>query len=181
MQPSLSPLKDDALTAATASWVHQESVATLQVLHHLREIERRRLYAKLGYGSLYEFAIKKLKYSEGSAYRRITAMRLIKEVPEAESAIQEGKLTLSTASTLQQFLYQEQKSKAPYSAEQKREILKTVQGLSKRETERVLTSLSPGAIPRERVRPLSETETQITFVADRELMSRIERLRELLA
>ena len=39
------------------------------VLHHLREVERRFLFAELGYSSLFEYCISELKYSAGSAQR----------------------------------------------------------------------------------------------------------------
>ena len=42
-------------------------------------------------------------YSSGSAYRRIKAMRLCRDIPETKAQIESGKLNLSSASKLQVF------------------------------------------------------------------------------
>lgn len=70
---------------------------TLELLWCLREVERRRLYATLGYASLHEYVVRHLRFSEDAAHRRISSMRLLMELPEAESMIKSGELSLSTA------------------------------------------------------------------------------------
>jgi hypothetical protein len=62
----------------------KEREITLNLLHHLREVERRSLFIELGYSSFLEFCVSELKYSVESAKRRISAMRLLKELPEIE-------------------------------------------------------------------------------------------------
>src|SRR3990167_11479805 len=64
--------------------VKEERKLSMEILRYLREVETRRLYAKMGYGSIYEFCIKELKYSEGAAHRRISSMRLLKELPQVD-------------------------------------------------------------------------------------------------
>ena len=54
-----------------------------EFLRYLREVEGRRLYLALGYPSLYEYCVKALKLSEGSASRRIGAMRIIRDLPQS--------------------------------------------------------------------------------------------------
>ncbi len=88
----LKNLNDTALLTRTKQLTHDERQVLTSILHHLREIERRRLYSDLGYGSLFEFAVKELKYSEGQAGRRIQAIRLIKEIPAVEQKIASGGL-----------------------------------------------------------------------------------------
>src|SRR4051812_27192776 len=98
---NLKNLSDDTLLSQTRSFVEREREMTLQVLHHLKEAERRRLYASLAYSSLFDYVTRELGYCPGSACRRIDAMRLLKEMPELEEKIQEGKLTLSTVARAQ--------------------------------------------------------------------------------
>jgi hypothetical protein len=57
----------------------------------------------LAYPSLFEYAVKELKYSSSSAQRRIMSMRLLKEVPSLEKKIEEGALNLSTLAQAQSF------------------------------------------------------------------------------
>ena len=51
-------------------------VSTL--IEFLAEADSRRLFAERGYSSLLDYVTKCLGYSEGSAYRRINAARLLK-------------------------------------------------------------------------------------------------------
>ena len=40
--------------------VKEERKLSMEILCYLREVETRRLYAEMGYGSIYEFCIKEL-------------------------------------------------------------------------------------------------------------------------
>src|SRR5438045_2173558 len=85
----LSRFSDQELLEQTQFLAQEERRIGLEVLHHLREVDRRRLYART-YSSLHEFVVKELHYSDGAAYRRIQAMRLLKELPEIEEQLQSG-------------------------------------------------------------------------------------------
>ncbi|MEI8347532.1 MAG: hypothetical protein WCG27_08690 [Pseudomonadota bacterium] len=58
---------DQKLIESTAFVVKKEKVLTLQVLEHLAEMSQRKLFAVLGYGSLFEYCVKSLKYGGTSA------------------------------------------------------------------------------------------------------------------
>ena len=79
---NLKMFENTQLIEKTKMLVQEEKRLTLEILHHLREIERRRLFAEMGFSSLFEFATKNLGYSPAAAYRRIEAMRLLTEIPE---------------------------------------------------------------------------------------------------
>lgn len=159
----------------------EEHRLNLVCLEVLREVERRRGYADMGYSSLYEFCVKELGFSEGSAYRRISAMRLTKEVPGAKQAIEQGRISLSSASVFHTFLREEKKKDREYSDEEKQSLLAQLEGKSRRESERVLTAVSPLAFRGERVRFLDDTHVELRVVLDERQMSKLQRLRELLA
>src|SRR5579863_1786593 len=97
----LQNLSDHALLEKTRSLVKEEREITARILHHLREVERRKLFSDLGYPSLFAYAMGDLHYSESSAQRRISAMRLLKEIPELEGKIASGSLSLSVISQAQ--------------------------------------------------------------------------------
>ncbi|MBC7692148.1 MAG: hypothetical protein H7222_10285 [Methylotenera sp.] len=173
---------NDALLEATQNLAQNERRITLEILHHLREIERRRAFAKLGHASLWEYAMKELNYSESSAYRRISAMRALNEHPELEEKIQEGKITVTTVSQVQTFLKAEQfQANKVYSADAKRELFAKCAGKSGKDVTRELITLSPLGFRVQKERVLSEDRTQISFVADPALLSKLHRVRDLSA
>ena len=98
---SLSGLPDQVLLAHTRSLVLHEQALALAVLDHLREIHARHLHLRLGFSSLFDYAVRELGYSEGAAWRRIKAMRLCSETAGSRERLQDGSLTLSAAALLQ--------------------------------------------------------------------------------
>jgi 5-methylcytosine-specific restriction endonuclease McrA len=175
----LSPksLSNEALLRITQALALEERRLTTEILWHLHEIQIRRLYAEKGYGSLFEYAVQGLGYSEAAAGRRIAAMKLLVEVPEIEPALKRGEVNLSTLSTIQGFI---QRKSKPVSKLEKKELVFALQGKSRRECEKVLVSLDPSAaLPRERERVVSPTQTEIRFIADDELMQKLQRIKDL--
>src|ERR1700742_4349242 len=77
----LKSLSNTALIEGLKSRVSEERRIGIEILHFLSAVESRRLYAELGYSSLWEFCVKECAYSEGSAQRRISAMRAMVQVP----------------------------------------------------------------------------------------------------
>jgi len=69
-------ITNEWLLAKTKALVQEERRITLELIECLEIISSRTLYADLGYGSLFEFCTRHLGLSEGSAHRRISAMRL---------------------------------------------------------------------------------------------------------
>jgi 5-methylcytosine-specific restriction endonuclease McrA len=175
---NLRALSNTELHLKTKSKTEQERRLTIEVLWHLREIERRMLYAQMGYRDLKEYCVKELKYSEGSAWLRISAMRLLKEVPEVETKIQTGELNL-TQVTMAQSHFREVKA----TLAEKKEILLELQDQSKISTERILAERKPEGF----VELAKETEKavrgggfELTLVLDPELLKELEEIQTLL-
>ena len=99
----LKTLSNDQLLLQIKNLVQKERQINVLVLQHLQEIESRKLYLDRGFPSLFEYAVKELGYSHSAAYRRIKAMRLCRDIPQATSKIKTGNLNLTTASQLQTF------------------------------------------------------------------------------
>lgn len=185
--PSPKDLSNEALIRKTQTLVAEERKLTTEILWHLHEIQSRRLYAEKGYASLFEYAVQALGYSEASAGRRIAAMRLLADVPEIEPALKKGEISLTTLSTIQNFIQRkhqqskaEQGSGASLSKSEKRDLVFSLQGKSKRECEKVLIELDPlAALPKERERVVSPTQTEIRFVADDALMQKLQMIKDL--
>jgi 5-methylcytosine-specific restriction endonuclease McrA len=186
--PSLPPiqlrtLKDAELIASTQRLVREERSVTMSVLRHLAEIERRKLYADYQCGSLFDYAVRELKYSEASAARRVQAVRLLAEIPEVAPQIESGALNLSNVCQAQSF-FREQKKAAPERVlrrEEKKEILQQLEQKSAREGQRLLLAIGgPAALPRERERVVSSEHTEVRFLVNAELKAQLETVRSLL-
>jgi len=179
---NLQNLSSEELIANTKQLVAREREVMAQVLWHLREIESRRLFAGLGFGSLYEYAVAELGYSAASAMRRINAMRLLKELPQVEEALKDGKLNLSHLSSVQSFFQQERKHQGKtYSPAEKLDLVLRLEGTSQRETEKILVTLSPETAFRahDRVRPISESHHKFEAVIPDRILKKLERVKEL--
>jgi hypothetical protein len=179
---NLKNISDQNLLNKTRGLVREESRIITEILHHLREIEARKLFASLGYCSLFEYAVKDLGYCEASAQRRIASMRLIKELPKIEEKIKNGELSLSVVAQAQTYFRQEEKVGNRLSLTKKKEIVKSLEGKSKREAEKVLLSMSstPEIHRPDQVRSFSETTSLLSFVASDETVRDLEQLKGLL-
>jgi hypothetical protein len=129
----LRSFNDFDLVSQTRMLVRDEARATRQVLLHLMEIERREIHLARGFKSLHEFAVEVLGYSDGSAARRVSAMRLMREIPETAEQLIQGSLTLETMSTLQKHFRENNPSQ-----EVRTTLVNQAQNLSKRELEKKL-------------------------------------------
>ena len=130
----LQNISDQKLIEDTSIVVKKEKVLTLQVLEHLAEINRRKLFAVLGHGSLFDYCVKTLKYGEAEAHHRIQAMKLINVSETAKNAMVEGKLNLTAASMIQKHIKDEEKDlKRKLTPQEKEERLKPVLGVATRE------------------------------------------------
>jgi 5-methylcytosine-specific restriction endonuclease McrA len=184
MRKNLCDIDREALLQRLHELVRIERETTLELIDHLRETERRMLYAELGYGSLFEFAVRHLGLSEGSAHRRISAMRLARDLPEARKKIESGELSLSNAARLQvAFRAQAVAQGSPVGAERKRELLTKACGRSQRECELTLAAELPqaAAARAERVRPVAQDRVELTIALSVDHLEKLDRLRGLLA
>ena len=100
---NLKYIKNNQLLLQIKNLVQKERQINIQVLQHLQEIEKRKLYLDRGFCGLFEYAVKELGYSHSAAYRRIKSIRLCRDIPQVASRIKTGSLNLTTASQLQTF------------------------------------------------------------------------------
>lgn len=162
----IKTVSDKELLDRTKMLVKEERSYTLEIIKHLEEIFRRRLFTDLGYSSLFDYCTRHLGYSPAQAQRRINASRLIHDLPEVESLIKSGRVTLSNASQLQSFVVQEEKGREQkMDRGQKRDLLLKIADKSAREAERILAEQSslPTKIPKELARHLKNDRVEIRF------------------
>lgn len=177
----VTQLSDADLLNRTEKLVEKERENLTVILRHLREIERRKLYSKLKCASLFDYAMKVLKYSEDQAYTRIAAMRLLKETPELEKDIQTGALSLSNCSKLSTHFRKHWQNGHRLTGEQRRSIANDVCNKSAREADRILASHFPEQRPSDKFRSISEEEIEFRFVGKRQTLPKVDRLRGMIA
>lgn len=189
-------LPDGAVLRRMDELALDERKAIAESIACLAEVERRKLYAELGYSDIFDYCVQHLRYSIGSAYRRIYSARAADAHPEILSDLQAGTLTLCVVA----LIAPEFKSLNPV------ELLAAARGKSKREVEIWLAARRPAEpVPADRVtvrppavetadsgsagirlaleeRPLSPKPPtfEYTFIASAGLHQSIERLKNLL-
>ena len=98
---TVGALSDRELLRETSNLVRHERHLQGAIIDHLAEIEARGLYLERGFSSLFDYAVRELGYSDAAAARRIGAMRLCADQPDAREGLRDGSLTLSAAAELQ--------------------------------------------------------------------------------
>jgi hypothetical protein len=175
---NIKNLKDQELLSTLKNKTQIERNLTLEIIELLEEVDRRKLHLEIGFGSLLDFCVKELKYSESAAYRRISAMRVAKEVPEVKKSIAEGSLNLVNIAQAQTFFNQERKyNHKIYTQEEKKVLVLNLENKSKRECEKILIEKSPELPKQEKVRPVSKEQSQITITVDQKLMDKLEKIK----
>jgi len=178
---NLKKLNNEELISHLKTKVADERKILTQILRDLREVESRKLFAQMGYPSLFEFCVRELQYSEGSAQRRISAMRLIRELPEIENKIASGDLSLSVVSQAQSFFRNQAKMQTPININEKLKLLTTLEKTSTRECERKLLALDPRSIKPDFVRAITPELTELRFTVGQDFMNKITRIKNLLS
>ena len=108
---TVSALSDDRLLERTKELSGIEHHLEVVVIDHLREIQKRRLYLRRGFSSLFDYAVRELGYSDAAAWRRIKAMRLCADVDGVRERLQNGTMTLNAAAQLQNAFDRQERKK----------------------------------------------------------------------
>jgi len=210
MNALVSALSDRELLARLPEVRGIERRAIAEVIAHLAEVERRRLYLAEACSSMYTFCIERLGYSENEAHTRLQVARLCSQFPEALEALETGTIHLTGLALL-----------CPKVTEANvHELLDEARGKTRREIEAllarrfprpdVLPSITPlrptllgqgnpgpvtlaeqlaptapaspePAPPRPRVEPLSAASFRVEFTASVELRQKLELAQNLLS
>ena len=75
----LKSLSDDELLHRVSDLLAQSRRVEWVLVAHIAEVDARRLYAREASPSMFQYCIDVLNLSEGEAYRRIAAARLVKQ------------------------------------------------------------------------------------------------------
>jgi hypothetical protein len=145
MLTSLRAISDHQLLASVDTIAVQDRKLTLKLLVHLNEIERRKLYLKRGYSSMFDYCRSRLRLSEGSAMRRIKTARCLARFPQLYRLLESGEINLMSVALVSRVL----------KSENADSVISRIRGKSKRAVEEIVAEFEPRTlIPPDRVRPV---------------------------
>jgi 5-methylcytosine-specific restriction endonuclease McrA len=119
-----------------------EHGATIKMLHFINDLERRKAFLELGYSSVFDFCVRRIKYSSSQAGRRIQAARCCRRYPEFFAYLRNREVCIMTLAMIEQIINDDNKD----------EIVKRVRGASRREVERLISEYRPAGALRDRIR-----------------------------
>lgn len=120
-------------TSRLSALLGREHHAMAEFLVALADLNRRQLWAELGYPSLFSFLQRELRLSAGAAQYRKTAAELIQAFPEVETALRDGRLCLSSVNSVAKVI----------TPENAADVLPRFFGKSARDAEFVAASIVP--------------------------------------
>ena len=135
----LESLKDSELNDKVKSLASKERKLTEVVLRHIAEVDKRKLFLRKAYPSLFEYLVREIGYSAGAAQRRIDAARLLQVVPEVSVQIQSGAIHLSQISKMQKVCRQIKKESGhTVQASVKKLLLQQLENKTSEQTDLIL-------------------------------------------
>ena len=96
-----SELGDQQLLERTRRLAANQRCLDVHMLDHLDEIDRRGLALRRGFSSLFDYAVRELRFSDAAAQRRIQAMRLCRRHGWVRACLQSGALSITAAGQLE--------------------------------------------------------------------------------
>ena len=96
-----SELGDQQLLEQARRLAANQRCLEVHVLNHLDEIDRRGLALRRGFSSLFDYAVRELRFTDAAAQRRIQAMRLCRRHGWMRGSLQSGELSMTSAAQLE--------------------------------------------------------------------------------
>ena len=143
---TLTAVSDSDLLARMPVLVLTERAASVEVIEHLIEIDKRRLYLEQACASLYAYCMR-LGYSEEGTAKRVRVTRLARQLPQVLDELRSGALHLTGLSLLAKYL----------TADNAEALLAEARGRSKRELELVIARWFPRPGVEQRIQPVLES------------------------
>jgi hypothetical protein len=100
----LGRVSDTQLRSGLSSLLANGCRTEARIIAHIAEVEQRKLHAKDGSPSLFEYCVRQLGLSESEAYHRLTAARIARQFPVVFSLIERRQLHLTAVCLLRDYL-----------------------------------------------------------------------------
>ena len=96
-----SSLGDQQLLEQTRRLAANQRGLEVHILDHLDEIDRRGLALRRGFSSLFDYAVRELRFTDAAAQRRIQTMRLCRRHGWVRAMLHSGELSVTSAAQLE--------------------------------------------------------------------------------
>lgn len=184
----LNQMTDKDLIDAAVRLAGVERAGQVELLRYLGEIDQRKLFLELGYGSLWDFCRRALQFSESVSQQRILVARAAIKHREILERLGDGSLSLCTAADLARSL----------SAENAGDLFRAAAGKSRREVQALVAVDGTKAPRRDVIRKVSgpadttpdldlrrvgrveESKHRVAFTASSAVVAKLEELQALL-
>lgn len=160
----------------SAARTHQSS--TINILHFINDCERRKSYLDRGYSSIFDYCVRRLKYSSSTAGRLIQAARCIREHPQVLQMLEAREVSVSSICQVAKIL----------DGDNKESILERIRGASRRDVERIACDYRPPVALSDRMVPVrvatasgSEIMMLTQFLASEEFAGIFDEVRDLMS
>jgi len=130
---SLHSLNDSALLSQFSNLVQRDREGKASLLRHIDAIDGRKLWARLGHPSLFDFLVTRHHMSEATAFKRIGAARTARRFPVLFEMVGRGEIHLSGIHRL----------KAHLTLENHEQMLALARHKTIREIETLVARLAP--------------------------------------
>ena len=147
---ALSSLDSAALARRLGELAGHEREVQVEFLLYLAEFDTRRAWAEAGHRSLWDYLLRVVHLREGAAFRRIAAMRVVRQLPVVAEALRDGRLCLSTVAVLEHLLTEQNVG----------ELVARAAFLTRAEVERLVVTLQPRTAPMDGLRLLPAKKAQ---------------------
>lgn len=129
----LAHLSNDQIFADLLSMHATERRAVARMVRYLAVVEERRMHLEAACPSLFDYCVRRIGLSEGQAFLRMTASRLVRKFPDLLGRLERGELHLSALVLLRDHL-----NETTYD-----EIVREASGKSKREIQEMIARRAP--------------------------------------
>jgi hypothetical protein len=151
--------------------VASERKITAEIIEHIQEIDRKKIYAQMGFPTLFSFLTDYIGYSAASAQRRIEAARLLNVVPEVKKDIQSGSLNLSQVALVAQSIRQKQKEmpEVQIKAQDKKDLLDSIKNQNFENSQKIISQtldLEIKSFDRKTVQKDDSVRMEVTFTKE---------------
>jgi len=159
--------------------IHQHAVrcsrqykrSEYELIMALQTVHAKRVYRKMGYASLFDYAVKALKLPEGNAYAFINVSRKAVQMPMMTKALETGEITVSQAKRVISVMTPETQAL----------WLEKTKTLTQRQLEQEVAKENPKFSIPERIKPVCTDRLRLECGIDEVLENKLERVKAILS
>lgn len=156
---------------------------TRQLLESLFELDQRKLWAGLSYGSLFQYMQMDLGFCNATADRKLKAVRMMRVLPEVALKVETGSVTLTAVANLQRAIeHEERRTRRTLPLEKKAELLERIEHQSTPQVEKLLAIEFPELPTKlESIRATGDDQNRLSLTLTEVQLEKLRRIQSLTA